>query len=233
MADESIVKRIHALMSKTLENGCSEAEAMAASAKVQELLHKHQLSMSDIKLKEEKCETGSYDMGMKTKQPIDWVIGAIAHFTDTKCWRSYDRQNNICYKYFGFEHDVLIAKYITKLLDRAMIFAYEDYRKHPDFVPGGKHKEGFMLGMATRLSERLYEMKRAQQRTDVETTGRDLVVVKSAIVTEEYAKLNMKLKQSKQRAKEVDPWAAANGRNAANKVQINPGLDAKSQAQIK
>ncbi len=39
MTDDSIKKRILGLMAKTTNNGCSEEEAMSASAKVQELLH--------------------------------------------------------------------------------------------------------------------------------------------------------------------------------------------------
>jgi hypothetical protein len=43
-----IVKKISALLSKTVENGCTEAEAMAAAEKVQQLLLDHNMQLSDI-----------------------------------------------------------------------------------------------------------------------------------------------------------------------------------------
>ncbi|RYJ03496.1 MAG: DUF2786 domain-containing protein, partial [Acetobacteraceae bacterium] len=47
--------RIRALAAKTVERGCSEAEAMAAAAKVGELLEVYGLSMSEVELREEAC----------------------------------------------------------------------------------------------------------------------------------------------------------------------------------
>jgi len=47
--------RIRALAAKTVERGCSEAEAMAAAAKVGELLDVYGLSMSEVELREEAC----------------------------------------------------------------------------------------------------------------------------------------------------------------------------------
>ena len=38
-----IAARIRALLAKTVENGCTEAEALSAAAKVAELLDRHDL----------------------------------------------------------------------------------------------------------------------------------------------------------------------------------------------
>lgn len=81
---DSIKKRILALMAKTTENGCTEAEAMAAAKKVQELLHMYQLDLSDIKIKESKCTTGTYEVQQKADPMVFYVINAIGKFTDTE-----------------------------------------------------------------------------------------------------------------------------------------------------
>lgn len=88
--------------------------------------------------------------------------------------------------------------------------------------------------MARRLAERLREMKLAQERTDIETTGRDLVVVKNQIVTEEFAKLGLDLSYGKsKRNRSVDARAYSAGQTAGNKVALNPGVGQNAdQSQI-
>ena len=222
---EDIKAKIMALMAKTTQNGCTEEEAIAASRKVQELLHKYQLSLSDIRIKEEKCVTGEYDTQLKAKSALNYCIVAISKFTDTKCWRSI-RNDVIYYKYFGFEHDVLIAEYITKLIDWAIIYAGEDFKDSSTYRNSTKRSkilEEFKIAMAWRLNDRLNEMKAAQDNTM--SSGKSLIVVKDAIVTEEYAKLNMKLSKGKKGTKRLTSYEAyAAGTAAGDKVSINPGL---------
>ena len=43
--------RIQSLRAKTIENGCTEDEALSAAAKVAELLDRHDLSLSDVELR--------------------------------------------------------------------------------------------------------------------------------------------------------------------------------------
>jgi len=40
--------RIQALRAKTIDNGCTEEEALSAAAKVAELLDRHDLSLTDV-----------------------------------------------------------------------------------------------------------------------------------------------------------------------------------------
>lgn len=55
--------RIKALAEKTTEQGCSEAEAMAAAEKVGQLLEQFNLSMEEIDVREQKCMKVSFFMG--------------------------------------------------------------------------------------------------------------------------------------------------------------------------
>ena len=43
--------RIQGLRSKTTDNGCTEAEALLAAAKVAELLDRYDLSLTDIEIR--------------------------------------------------------------------------------------------------------------------------------------------------------------------------------------
>jgi hypothetical protein len=55
--------KIKALAAKTLDNGCTEHEAMTAATKVGELLEQYNLSMSECDVREEKCIKKTVGMG--------------------------------------------------------------------------------------------------------------------------------------------------------------------------
>lgn len=52
--------RIRALLMKTVDNGCTEEEAMAAAAKAGELMDRYGLESSEVEIRAEKCTTGAH-----------------------------------------------------------------------------------------------------------------------------------------------------------------------------
>ncbi len=233
-ATDSVKKRILGLMAKTTENGCTEEEALAASAKVQQMLHDYQLDLSDLEIAESKCVEGTYDTEVKSRQPVMGCVTAIGYFTDTKCWFQSDGEfGHLAFKYFGLEHDVMIAEYITKICDWAIIWGGEDFKSTRYYMEASrsqrsKLKASFQQGMAARLAKRLRAMKDEQQRKDIETTGRDLVVVKNAVVEDEWAKKGLTLSKGRKYGGKVDPYAYAAGQAEGDKVALNPGVGAGS-----
>lgn len=232
---EAVIRRIAALMEKTTANGCTEAEAMAAAQAVGAMLNKYQMSLSDIKIKEEVCEQLDIRTSSKDGGPIQWVTTAIAYFTDTKTWRTFNAGpfGSAVFRFFGLKTDTIVAGYIFDVCQNAMIFGWQDYRQT---IPGFTHmrgarkdqiKKGFYIGMANRLQERLRAMKDAQ-RAENQSNGRDLVLVKSAKVDEEYAKLGLQLKQGKSRMVKMDGSAYRAGVEAADRVGLNPGVGQSS-----
>jgi hypothetical protein len=233
---DRVKKIIIELMKKTIDNGCTEEEAIAASAKAQQLLHDYQLDLSDIEIRDSKCETGTYETNWHKPMHIWYCLSSIGYFTDTKVWRHRNKYTNWEVKYFGLEHDVLIASYITKVCNMALILGGEDYMKtisHYSAAQKRDMRDSFGAGMAARISERLREMKDAQKLKDVETTGRDLVVVKNAVVEEEYAKLGLKLGKPRGARKNYDLGAFRAGRAEGDKVAINPGVGQNKRGAIR
>ena len=53
--------RIQALRAKTVDNGCTEDEALSAAAKVAELLDRYDLSLTDVELRAAPCERRVYE----------------------------------------------------------------------------------------------------------------------------------------------------------------------------
>jgi len=212
-------------MKKTVDNGCTENEAIAASAKVTELLHKHQLTLSDIKIAKSECIKKSYDSGLKTPQSTEWILGAINELCDTKGWLDGTGDTRL-YVFFGLEHDVMVAHYICKLCDWAIVRAGEEFKEVEQYMKASpyertKLKDHFKLAMAYRLAERIRELKKKQIS---KPKGRDLVVLKSALIEKEFKALSLNLKTSSRSGKYLDPVAAAAGYSAAENVSLNPGV---------
>ena len=112
--------RVRALRAKTIDNGCTEDEALAAAAKVAELLDRHDLSLSDVELRDSQCERGVYETYRKKRIPIVGCIGAVAHFCDCKVWREKNPDGDTIYVFFGLPGDVEVALYLTALIDNAV-----------------------------------------------------------------------------------------------------------------
>src|SRR5258707_15566160 len=84
---DSLKTRIQGLRSKTMENGCTEAEALSAAAKVAELLDRYDLSLTDVEIREAPCERREFEPPRKKRIPLDDCIGAVANFSDCRAWR--------------------------------------------------------------------------------------------------------------------------------------------------
>ena len=58
---DKLKARIQALRAKTIDNGCTEDEALSAAAKVAELLDRYALSLTDVEMREVPCERLEYE----------------------------------------------------------------------------------------------------------------------------------------------------------------------------
>ena len=119
--------RIKALAEKTVSNGCTEAEAMAAAEMVGRLLERYALSMEEIDVREQRCVQVEVPIGGKQRRPIDGCVTAIARFCDCKVWVSRDTMMP-SYVFFGFDADTALAGYLFNVIDRAMATALTAFR---------------------------------------------------------------------------------------------------------
>ncbi|HZC12376.1 MAG TPA: DUF2786 domain-containing protein, partial [Thermoleophilaceae bacterium] len=100
--------RIRALAAKTVDRGCSEAEAMAAAAKVGELLDVYGLSMSEVELREEACVQRRFATPGPGRTALRWLLPALLRFCECRGWT--DGRRDIVL--FGLEPDVQMAEYL-------------------------------------------------------------------------------------------------------------------------
>jgi hypothetical protein len=220
--------RIQALRAKTIDNGCTEDEALSAASKVAELLDRHDLSLSDIELREERCERAEFATGRRKRIPLDQCIGAVAEFCDCRVWREKAASGELRYVFFGLRADVTVAHYLTELIDgavRSELGRYKTSREYLRFRHNERHmaNSSFAFGMVTSIADKLAAMKAARDGIN-RSTGRDLVVVKSAIVAEELARLDLKLRTVRATRRLVSATAFEAGSAAGNALAVNPGI---------
>jgi len=218
---DKLKTRLQGLRAKTVANGCTEAEALSAAAKVAELLDRHDLSLSDVELRQELCEQAFIATNKKQRQPIAACVPAIAEYCDCKVWREKDANGAIRYVFFGLKPSLEMAQYVYDLVAAAMGRAWVDYAANQRFIRYGHDEKGsFLLGMAVSIADKLLAMKAERDDATRQSSGRDLVVLRHGVVEAEFAKLDLKLRRGGGSGKTVAPGAFEAGQAAGHGVSF-------------
>jgi hypothetical protein len=218
--------RIQALRAKTIDNGCTEDEALSAAAKVAELLDRYDLSLTDVELRAAPCERRVYETHRKKRIPIDDCVG---HFCDCRVWREKDAAGESRYVFFGLRPDIEVAHYLTELIDAAVRAELGRFKISADYGRL-RHQErhlanaSFSLGMVASIADKLTAMKASRDQV-TRSTGRGLVVLKTSVVDAEFDKLDMKLRTLRSNSRMVSMMAYEAGGAAGVSLAINPGID--------
>jgi hypothetical protein len=220
---EKIAARCRALAAKTIENGCTEAEALAAAAKLAQLLADYNLTLDEADLRatpfSEHREAHADEVGERL-----WKVAhAICVLTDATYWRSGPGVWPIEVHFFGFEHEVGVSRYLLEICARAMRNAQDRLnRANAILTPAARRRAvlPFLDGMADRLHDRILAL------VPPASTGTGLVVVRKQLVDAALAEAGIHLQTMRPRAsRSLDP-AYGDGQRFADGVALNPGLTA-------
>jgi hypothetical protein len=219
--------RIQGLRAKTIANGCTEGEAIAAAAKVAELLDRYDLSLTDVEVSEALCERRVYETRNRKRIPLEECIGAIADFCDCRTWREKDAAGEVRYVFFGLPADVEVAHYLTELVDgavRAELGRYKTSREYQQLRYQERHmaNASFALGMVASIADKLTALKADRAK---ESNGRGLVVLKTSVVETELDKLDLQLRTVERPIRYVTPDAYDAGEVAGSSLTL-PSRDA-------
>lgn len=223
---ERLQARIEALRAKTIENGCTESEAVAAAEKVAELLDRHNLSLSDVEIRKTECDRRTVETTRKTKAPLDYTISAIADFCDCKVWRETGQDGLRRYVFFGLRHDADAATHLASMISAAIaseVVRYRLTREYQSVVRRDRAtaSSSFGIGMAMSVSRKLRAMKQARDQKTA-AVGRDLVVVKADVINRELERLNLKFREApKSSRKYVSEDAFNAGTVAGERLPLN------------
>ena len=229
---DKLKSRIQALRAKTIDNGCTEEEALSAAAKVAELLDRHDLSLTDVELRAAPCERRVYETHRKKRIPLDDCIGAIAHFCDCRVWREKNAAGESSYVFFGLRGDIEVAHYLADLIDTAVRTELGRFKTTADYGRF-RHQQrhlanaSFALGMVASIADRLVAIKASRDQVN-EGTVRGLVVLKTSVVDAEFDKLDLNLRTRRSTGRTVSMAAYEAGGAAGASLAINPGVGGQS-----
>ena len=212
----AMLDKIRALLSKTTENGCTEAEALAALDKARALVDAYEVTIEDLQLSKAEAAV-VYNEPSDTRDPhkIKSYLGsAVAEFCDCKIWRSSQR-----FTFCGFPGDIQFAVW---LLDHLTDFVQAELVSHLICCLAPKEErrriiKGFVFGCAGRISMRLVQLcqRSAAERAD---NSRALVVIKSSAITDKMNELGIKLCKSISRSSNVNHAALEAGSRAGDRA---------------
>lgn len=193
---DRVIQRIQALRAKTVDQGCTEEEAMAATAKVAELLDRHDLTLDEISVRKAACEGVGVDTGRRRRAPVDSCNQPVADFCDCRVWSEQTESGTLRYIFFGLKADVEAARLLHDLIDAAFETETAAFRDTQIYLTlrGGDRRtalNSFQIGLANGVSAKLRQLKNDRRTATPKTTGFDLVVAKHLVLDEEIEKLGL------------------------------------------
>ena len=228
--------RIKALAEKTVSNGCTEAEALAAAEMVGRLLERYALSMEEVDVRAAVCVQAEVPIGGARRRPVDAAVPAIARFCDCKVWLARG-EAGARYVFFGFETDTALARYLFAVVDRAIRTELAVFRVHSLRLAGlalRRASASFQHGMAIRVAERLEAMHRARNAAVAaqRPAGTALMVVKQQVVQEAFRAERVRLVAMRQRQPVRINAAFRQGVEAGDRVNLNRPFGSDSRGLI-
>lgn len=221
---EGVLARIRALAAKTTANGCTEAEANAAAEMVDRLLAQYELTLDEVAIRAD-TEMEMIEIENLARHPVRYAALRIAEFCDCKTWTLEQRDLVM----LGSEVDVSIAEYLALLFMRAIDRESGGFSMfNPDYALSDRARQdemtfSFQVGMATRLGERLVELK-GKRDFSQRKTGFDLVAAKKPLVDAAFASLGITLGRARGGGSVRRDAAYLAGRGAAEGVAIGQGV---------
>jgi hypothetical protein len=226
---ERLVQRIQALRAKTVEQGCTEQEALAAAEKVAELLDRHGLSLNELEFKAQPCEGVGIQTTRRRTGPIDACIPAIAGYFDCRVWAENAPGAPLRYIFFGLRGDVAAAQYLYEMVERAFTTETDAFRRGDLYLAmEGERRSAtnsFQIGLGGGISQKLRSMREARDTARRSASGRDLVPMKAAMVDDEMAKLGLSLSPRMiGGARRVLADAYEAGQQAGERFEVTPAI---------
>jgi hypothetical protein len=195
---------------------------------VAELLDRYDLSLTDVEIRAAPCGRRIYETRSRKRVPLDECVGAIAEFCDCRVWREKDGAGDLRYVFFGLPSDVEVAHYLTELVDLAVRTELGRYKTSPEYRQF-RHQErhlanaSFALGMVGSIADKLAAMK-AERDQVKNSTGRGLVVLKTAVVDRELQKLDLELRAVDRPGRMIAPEAYDAGGAVGASLSLNSAI---------
>ena len=216
---EAIARKIRALKQRTVENGCTEDEAIAAAKMLADILAKYNMSMDEAEIRESPFRSSSQS-GSDAVSTRMWKVGrALSELTGARFWLE---DGVTASRFFGFEHEVAVAEYLYSICRRACVDAYSQEQKNLALFTAVRRRRklgAFLDGMVDRLALRIIKM------IPPKPPGKGLIVLKNQLIDDELLKMGIKLEGANVRGTSDDlDEQYAHGVRRADDVALDPAI---------
>ena len=221
---KKMLERVRAILAKTMDNGCTEGEAMAALEKARELMAAYDISEVEL------GEQGEREAALISQDTTDdpylikrRLLWAVARFTRCRSWYN----TGIGYTAFcGLESDVAFANW---LLDTLAAFVLRELKAHqaqrraqgmrcPRIV-----SSSFVRGCAHRIGERLRELTPPDP---VNAAGNALMVSRNALIEQALKDAFIKIRSVSPGRRRVDGASYGAGKAAGDSARFDRPVSA-------
>ena len=250
---DSIIEKIRKLLSKTTENGCTEAEAMSAAAMAVKIMDRHNIVEADVLAGQTEATDALFER-VDHDHPVGYMSRSIGAFTGCRiyCYNgstqtstsdlfggvTWERKEVRKLRIVGLAHEVEIAKYLLDICwvamesvsGKALQSENDERAKHNEpQIFGNERKRwvsDFQRGMAARMSKTIQEMT-ADRQSDMPKvstgSGRELEAVRNSLVADWFASRGITLRTASA-AKVRHGSAFGAGQSAGGNVRFNAGV---------
>lgn len=179
------------------------------------------------------CARRVYETRNRRRIPLEDCIGTIADFCDCRVWREKDAAGEVRYVFFGLPADIEAAHTLTELVDTAVrteLGRYKTSAEYRQFRHQERHlaNASFALGMVGSIADKLEAMKAARDEVK-NSTGRGVVVLKTAVVDTELEKLDLALRTVERPRRLIAPEAYDAGDAAGASFALNPAIRRRNE----
>ncbi len=218
-----IAARIRALLAKTVENGCTEDEAVAAAQKAAEMLARYNLTVDEVKLRESPFSRHRERHDDEVGDRLWKIADALAELTGVRYWAARAGEPAEI-NFFGFAHEVDVAKYLLEICARAMRAEYRRIGTDLRLLTPVRRRwklSAFLDGMSDTLASRLKALKEPAKM------GTGLVVLRDSLID---AAIPFKLESRQTRRSRDFERTYRDGMQAGERVPLNPGITGSQQS---
>lgn len=194
---DDVARRIRALRMKTVANGCTEAEAIAAAELAGRLMAELHLTQSDIELQDDPVVDWEVKRRQRLKQVSeDTCLRGLTRYAGVKYyWRPGRDERRVVFH--GWQADCEHAEWLYKMIGRTIMAAAEIYKteiRHEPWNMTDRRRAllDFRMGMAARINQRLHQMADELEPVAKTGSGNQLMIVRNAVVNASFEKLALK-----------------------------------------
>jgi hypothetical protein len=223
-ARKKMLERVKAILAKTMENGCSEAEAMTALAKARELMATYEIDEKELDAFDRES-VNIHKTKINDPYEIKSMLGTnVGKFTRCQAWNGA-KSFEYGIAFAGLESDVIFATWLLDTLQRFVMRALRDHQKKL-IAKGSYHSNNltsasFVMGCINRINEKLKELTPIDYAKNKE------------LIAAEMAKNGIALRKSRKDERNVDAGSFKAGQSAGSNARFDKPVGAGGRRMLK